>query len=113
MTRTKLGEHFRNLFRRSNANIGDQAAMQGVRVIEVEHTLGEIGAVVRSQVEMRLVRRRIILADQSIVPLWGSFNLETVNGAIVRRSHELVPVAAGSFAILRVGRYVFQIFAAV
>jgi len=63
MTRAELRQHFCNLFRRSNANIGDQAAMQRFWVIEVKDIFGEIGAIPGSQVKMRLIRGCIVFAD--------------------------------------------------
>src|ERR1700722_4981733 len=113
MMRTELRKHFRNLLRRGDANIGDQTAMQGFRVIEVEYTFREVGAVIRNQVEVRLVRRSIVFTDQGIVLVRSSSDLEAVDGAIIRRSDELVPVPAGCFAILCVGRNIFQMSAAI
>ena len=83
MARTELGEHLRHLFRRGDAYIGDQAAMQRFRVIEVEHIFSEIGAVVRGKMKTGTVRRRTQLANQRIVLLRSGFNLEAVDGAIV------------------------------
>src|ERR1700680_5232652 len=104
MSRTELGEHFRYLFWGRDADIGDQAAVQRFRIIKVQHTFSEIGAVIRSQMEMRAIWGRVVFADQGIVLLRRRFDFEAVNGAIVGGSDELVPVSAGRFAILTAGR---------
>src|ERR1700752_1082606 len=113
MSRTELGEHFCNLFWRGDAQIGDQAAVQRFRIIEIQHTFSEIGAVVRSQMEMRAIWGRVVFADQGIVLLRRRFDFESIDGAIVRGTDELVPVSPGTFSIPDVGSDVFEILAAV
>src|SRR3984957_9746189 len=113
MMRTKLRKHFRNLLRRGDATICYKTPMQGFRVIEVDYSFREVGAVVRDQVEMRVVRRTVVFTDQGIVLVRSSSDLEAVDSAIIRRSDELVPVPARGFAILYVRRDIFQIFAAI
>ena len=56
MAVAELRQQFCHLFRRGNADICDQAAMQGFWVIKIDDTLGEIGAVIREKVKMRTVR---------------------------------------------------------
>src|SRR5208282_1828517 len=75
--------------------------------------LGEVGAVVGSEMKMRAVGRRVQLADQCIVLLGRGFDFEAVDRAVVGRADQLVPDSAGSFAVDCVGGDVFEIFPSV
>src|SRR5208282_1999156 len=109
-------QHLRHLLRSGDAHIGDYAAMQGFRIIKIDDVFGEISAVAGDGAEVRLVRRCVQLADQGKILRRRGRDLEAVNGAVVRRADQFVPVSArsfaGSFAVL-VGDYVFQTSAAV
>ena len=87
--------------------------MQRFRIIKIKHSFGEVGAVIRSQVEMRHIRRRVIFADQSIILFGSCFNFETIDGAVIGRPDQLIPIATGSRAILSVGHDIFKILAPV
>src|SRR5579863_2547148 len=110
---TVLRDPLRHLLRRGHAEIDDDAAMQRLRIVEVDNVFREVGAVPRYQMEMRLVRLCVQFADQGFVLLRRGLNFKTVAGAIVRRTHEFVPVSGGSFAVVRVGSDAFEILPAV
>ena len=50
-----LDQHLGHLFRRGNAHVCNHAAVQGPRVVEVQNIFGEVGAVPRNRMKMRLV----------------------------------------------------------
>src|ERR1700724_4192859 len=80
MSRAEPGEHFRYLFWCRDADIGDQAAVQRFRIVKVQHTFSEIGAIIRGQMEMRAIWERVVFADEGIVLRQASFDFETVDG---------------------------------
>src|SRR5579863_9652502 len=62
---------------------------------------------------MRNISRGVQLLYERVILRGRGLDLVAVNGAIVRRADEFVPVAARSAAVLGVRSDVFQIFAAV
>ena len=113
MARAELEQPFCHLLGRSHSHIGDQTALQGMRVVEVDHVLRKVGAVVRDQVEMRSVGRGVVFLNQSCILGGRGLDFETVGRAIVGRTHEFIPVSTGSLSVLQIGDEGFQILATI
>src|SRR5580658_1577099 len=67
MAAAELDHRLRYLLGRGDSNVGDEAAVQRSWIVEVDDVLGEIGAIAVAQMEVRLVRRRIVYIDERLV----------------------------------------------
>lgn len=67
MAAAVLHQGFGGLLGGHHAGVGDEVAMDGVRVIEIEDFFREVGAVVEKQIEMGDVAAGVEALDQGIV----------------------------------------------
>jgi len=83
MARAELEQPFRHLLGRGHSHVGDQTAVQGMRIVEVNQVFRKVGAVVRDQVEMRPVGLGVVFLDQSCILGGRGLDFKTVDGAII------------------------------
>jgi hypothetical protein len=93
--------------------IGDEVAMDGVRVIEVEDFLRKVGTVIEEQIEVGNIAAGIESLDQRCVLFGGGVDFEAPDAAVVGRAEELDPFAAGDFMFRVVGDEVFKVVATI
>ena len=89
----------RQLFGGGDANIGNDAAMEGLGIIKIYNVSYKVRAITGDAAVELTIRRRVESADQSRVLLWAGFNLEAVARAVIRGTDKLVPVSARGCAV--------------
>src|SRR5580700_2499898 len=108
-----VGKHSGRLFWRGDAKVADDAAMHGVRVVEIDNLTHEVRTVRRGQIPALAIGPAVKLADQHGVLLQAGLNLKRVDGADVRGPDQLVPASARRPGIGKIGSERFQVSASV
>src|SRR4029077_2941418 len=113
MSSAVLGERSCQLFRRGDAQVPDDAAMHGVRMVKADDQTREVRTVRRDQVPALAVGPVVEHEDQLRIALRAGLDFKGVDCAEVRRSDQLVPVAIGSPASGKIGYQRLQVSAPV
>ena len=90
-----------------------EAIVKPFKLEEVKDALGEVGTVVRHEVEVRAVGIRVQLAEEGRILLGHRFYFKTIDCAVVGRANKLVPVPAGYFSLLCIRSDRLEVFAAI
>src|ERR1700734_1323 len=91
-----FGEGSRDLLRRGDADVDEVVAMNAVWVIDVQQRAGEIGAVVKEQIEVADVPAVVVAVHELKVLFGRRLDFEAVDSAVVRCADELGPLAVRS-----------------
>src|ERR1700678_3189202 len=102
-----------SLFRRHDANVRDEAAMDGVRIVEVDGLPDEVGAIVKQKIEAPLVGPGIESLNKPVVLLRRGFDAKGVDSPVVRGAHQLYPISPRCLASRRVRRHSFKVPASI
>src|ERR1039457_845481 len=104
--------HFRALLWSCDAEIANQTAMQGMRVIEIDDLAHKVGTVSLHEVIALAVGLAVEFVDQQSVLLRTGLNLESINCPVIRRPDHLMPVSLGGSTVGAIGGERFQVGAA-
>src|SRR5208282_3755926 len=106
-------KHFRDLLGSRDAEIANQATMQRVGVIKIDHLAHKIGAVSLHKVIALAVGLAVELGDQQRILFRAGLNLESIDCPVIRCSGHLIPVSLGRSAVGAIRSKRFQVIATV
>jgi len=78
--------------------------MKGFRVVKVDQVAGKVRTVVSYQIEPLLVWVRIKLSNQSVVLVFASVQLKSIDGSAVSSPNQFRPTACRGFALRTIRR---------
>ena len=91
MASAVFGKSSCQLFRRSNPQVADDAAMHRVRIVKTDNLTYKVRAVRSNQFPALVIGRVIESADQFVILLWTGLDLECVDRAEIGGSDQLIP----------------------
>jgi hypothetical protein len=113
MSFAELHQRLRRMLRCRHIKIGDDAAFHGLGIIEIDGFPHEVGAIGRHQFVGHSVWARIVGRHEFVVLSSAGLDLKAVQGPIVSRAHQLIPIATRGLSRFLVGHDLFKIFSAI
>ena len=102
-----------NLLGGHQADVGYEVAVNRVRHVDVEDDAGEVGAIVKEQIEVADVVAVVEVGDESPVLCRRAIDLEAVDGSIERGAYKFGPLSFRGFAVLVVRCKLEQVLSAI
>src|SRR6266478_5347026 len=106
---TVFHKRFCGVFGCGDIEIGENCPRYRFGVVKIHDVADKVRAIPREDLVRFSVQAGIEPPDEFVILLRGRLNLETVAGAVVRRTDKLDPISPGSFSRGFVWRKVFQI----